>query len=45
MMSLIQSYGYNTTIPDDLIHLYNGQDEEAKTLKRVADVYRNNTKL
>lgn len=45
MMNLIQSYGYNTTIPDDLIHLYNGQDEEAKTLKRVADVYRNNTKL
>ena len=45
MMSLIQSYGCNPTLPSYMTDLFLGQNEDVKTLTRVADVYRKNTNL
>ena len=45
MNELIQSMGFYTTIPDEMIQLFNGQHEQVKTMKRVTDIYRENTKL
>ena len=45
MMELIQSYGCNTRIPNDMIELYFGENKDVKTLRKVADTYRKNTQL
>ena len=38
-----QSLGFNTSVPQEMIDLYSGNNKKVKTLKRVADIYRKNT--
>ena len=38
-----QSLGFDTSIPDNMIELYQGNNQCVKTLKKVTDIYRKNT--
>ena len=45
MFEMIESFGFNDRIPEDMIKLYQGENEDVKRLKKVADTYRKNTNL
>ena len=45
MNQWIESLGFNTTVPREMIELYRGENQEVKTMKRVTDIYKENTKL
>ena len=43
MKAYINSIGFNSHIPDELIELYMGTHNNAKVLRKVTDKYRENT--
>ena len=45
LMDYIQSMGFNTTIPKELVDVYKNENSEIKVLKKVTQEYKKNTRL
>lgn len=45
LMDYIQSMGFNTTIPKELVDVYKNENSEIKVLKKVTEEYKKNTRL
>ena len=45
LLQMFSQYGFNRSVPDELIDIYKGDNEDIKSLHRVTNAYKKNTRL